>query len=69
MNAFSLPRTLLMVATGLLALLGLFAAAASRDLGLSLFGYGLMLFGVLFTFFTIKRGWDEVDLARKQQAH
>jgi hypothetical protein len=45
----------------LLALIGLFAAAASQDIGLSIFGYGLLLFGVLFAYGTIKRIFDEAE--------
>jgi hypothetical protein len=47
----------------LIALAGLFAAAAATETGLSIFGFGLFLFGVLFALNTIKRIFDRADEA------
>ncbi len=50
--------------SALLALIGLFAAAAAQEIGLSIFGYGLMAFGVLFGFGVIKRVFDAAEARR-----
>jgi hypothetical protein len=47
-----------------LALLGLFMAAAARDIGISIFGWGLLLFGVLSAFNAIKAHFDEIEARR-----
>jgi hypothetical protein len=44
---------------GVLALLGLFAAAKAQDIGMSIFGFGLIGFGLLCIFHTIKSHFDE----------
>jgi hypothetical protein len=44
---------------GLLALLGLFTAAAAQDIGMSIFGFGLIGLGVLCVFHTIKTHFDQ----------
>ena len=44
---------------GLLALLGLFAAARAQDIGMSIFGFGLIGFGLLCVFHSIKSHFDE----------
>jgi hypothetical protein len=44
---------------GLLALLGLFAAAKAQDVGMSIFGFGLIGFGLLCVFHSIKSHFDE----------
>jgi uncharacterized membrane protein (DUF4010 family) len=44
---------------GLLALLGLFTAAAAQDIGMSIFGFGLIGFGLLCVFHSIKSHFDE----------
>jgi hypothetical protein len=54
-------RTAFMVLAGLLALLGLFTAAAARDAGLAVFGWGLLGFGVLFCLSLVKRSFDEAE--------
>ena len=46
---------------GLLALLGLFAAAAAKDIGMSIFGFGLIGLGVLCIFHTIKSHFDQAE--------
>ncbi len=45
----------------LAALAGLFTAAASQDIGLSIFGYGLMGFGVFFALNMVKRHFDQAE--------
>ena len=44
---------------GLLALLGLFTSAAAQDIGMSIFGFGLIGFGLLCVFHSIKSHFDE----------
>ena len=46
---------------GLLALLGLCTAAAAQDIGMSIFGFGLIGFGVLCIFHTIKTHFDQAE--------
>ena len=46
---------------GLLALLGLFAAAKAQDIGMSIFGFGLIGLGVLCIFHTIKSHFDQAE--------
>ena len=48
--------------TTLLAIAGLFLWAKSIDLGMSVFGFGLLVFGVLFDFWLIKRHFDHDTL-------
>ncbi|MBW8269099.1 hypothetical protein [Caldovatus aquaticus] len=48
----------------LIALVGLFAAAAARQDGMSLFGLGLFAFGVLFAYGIVKRVFDAAEAAR-----
>lgn len=45
----------------LLAIIGIAAISAAQDLGMTIFGYGLFLFGVLFALFLLKRHFDHVD--------
>ena len=54
-------RVFFMVAYVVLALGGLFLAAAARDVGISIFGWGLVLFGVLNAFNAIKVHFDEQE--------
>ncbi|MCA3351863.1 MAG: hypothetical protein INF97_14820 [Roseomonas sp.] len=46
---------------GLLALLGLFAAAKAQDIGMSIFGFGLIGFGLFCIFHTIKSHFDQAE--------
>ena len=46
---------------GLLALLGLFAAAAAQDIGMSIFGFGLISFSLFCIFHTIKTHFDQAE--------
>ncbi len=54
-------RLFFLVSYGVLALVGLFLAAAARDIGISIFGWGLVLFGVLNAFNAIKVHFDEQE--------
>jgi hypothetical protein len=54
------------VALGALCtVLGLAAISASQELGLTLFGFGLAGFGVLFALFLVKRHFDHADGSAK----
>ncbi|MBR0673475.1 hypothetical protein [Neoroseomonas soli] len=54
-------RLFFMVLYGVVALLGLFMAAGARDVGISIFGWGMLLFGVLNIFNAIKVHFDEAE--------
>ena len=54
-------RVFLLGLYGLLALLGLFTAAAAQDIGMSIFGFGLIGLGVLCIFHTIKSHFDQAE--------
>jgi len=58
-------RFAFLVLGALITLAGLFLAAAARDLPLSIFAWGLVLFGILFDFSLIKRTYDEADAQRR----
>lgn len=47
-----------------IALVGLLAAGAAQDFGMTIFGFGLIGFGLLFSFSLIKRHYDELDAAQ-----
>jgi hypothetical protein len=47
-----------------LGLLGLVLAAGALDIEMSVFGYGLTGFAVLFIFHLIKRHYDRAEAAR-----
>jgi len=51
------------VLAAVVALIGLFLAGLARDLGMSMFGWGLLVFGVLFTYWSIKRHFDKQEQA------
>jgi hypothetical protein len=57
----SASRVFFMVVYGVIALLGLFLAAAARDVGITIFGWGLVAFGVLNAFNSIKVHFDEAE--------
>jgi hypothetical protein len=44
-----------------LAVLGLAAISAAQDVGMTIFGFGLFAFGVLFALFLLKRHFDHAD--------
>ncbi|HYM30057.1 MAG TPA: hypothetical protein VEU47_02075 [Candidatus Cybelea sp.] len=48
----------------LLALLGAILASRAIDVGMATFGYGLLIFGVLFAFWLMKEHYDEQDRSR-----
>jgi len=54
-------RVFFMVVYAAIALLGLFTAAAARDLGIGIFGWGMLLFGVLSVFNAIRVHFDEAE--------
>jgi len=54
-------RVFFLALYGLLALLGLFTAAAAQDIGMSIFGFGLIGCGVLCIFHTIKSHFDQAE--------
>jgi hypothetical protein len=58
---FPLSRVFFLVACGLIVLVGLFALSAAQDIGITLFGYGLVGFGLAFGFSLVKRGFDEAE--------
>ncbi len=49
------------ILSGLAGLIGLFMAAGARDIGIYVFGMGLMAFAVLFCWFMIKIAFDEAE--------
>lgn len=56
-------RVFFLMFYGLLALIGLFLAAASVDAGISIFAWGLVLFGVLNAYRTIGAHYSEAGRA------
>jgi hypothetical protein len=52
-------RVFFLALYGLLALLGLFTAAEAQDIGMSIFGFGLIGLGLLCVFHTLKTHFDE----------
>ena len=54
-------RIFFFILYGLLALLGLITAAAARDVGITIFGWDLLFFGVLNVFNLIRMHFDEQE--------
>jgi len=54
-------RVFFLVFYAVIAMVGLFLAAAARDLGITIFGWGLVAFGVLNAFNAIKVHFDEKE--------
>jgi hypothetical protein len=52
-------RAFFLIFYGVLALVGLFLAAAAKDAGITIFAWGLVLFGVLNAYRTIGVHFDE----------
>ena len=50
-----------MAVGALLAVLGLGAISAATDTAMTIFGYGLFVFGVVFALFLLKRHFDHED--------
>jgi len=57
----SAGRIFFMVLYGVLALIGVMMAAVARDIGITIFGWGLGAFGVLNAFNTIRMHFDEAE--------
>lgn len=60
-QAFPLTRVASIILCAIVALIGLFAASRATDVGFSLFGYGMIVFGYAFGFWMLKRGLDAAD--------
>lgn len=56
-------RVFFMVFYGVLAFVGLIMAGIAKDIGISIFGWGLVLFGVLNAYRTIGAHYDEAGKA------
>jgi hypothetical protein len=54
-------RVFFLIFYGLLALVGLFLAAAAKDAGITIFAWGLLLFGVLNAYRTIGMHYGEAS--------
>ena len=54
-------RVFFLALYGLLALLGLFTAAKAEDIGMSIFGFGLIGFSLFCIFHTIKTHFDQAE--------
>ena len=50
----------------LIALLGIILASHALDIGMTTFGFGLVVFAVGFVFWLIKDHWDEAERARQR---
>lgn len=66
MSTQALGYWLLGAVSVVIAMLGLFLASRAVDVGFSVFGYLLFLFGVLFVFALIKRGSDAADTGQAE---
>lgn len=58
-------RIVFLALSGVILVLGLFVAAAARDLPLAIFGWGLVLFGAFFAFTRVKQTMDEEEASRR----
>jgi hypothetical protein len=54
-------RVFFLIFYGVLALVGLFLAAAAKDVGITIFAWGLLLFGVLNAYRTIGAHFSEAS--------
>lgn len=52
----------------LAAVVGLFVWARSADLGMAVFGFSLMVFGLAFDFWLVKRHFDALERVRAGDA-
>jgi hypothetical protein len=57
-------RIAFLALSGAILVLGLFVAAAAREVPLAIFGWGLVLFGGFFAFTRVKQTMDEEEQAR-----
>jgi hypothetical protein len=53
----------------ILAILGLFLWAKSVDLGMGVFGFGLLVFGLAFDFWLLKRYFDLAERRAADEDH
>ena len=60
--------TVMMIACGLIALIGLFAAGHAVDIGMTVFGFILLVFGVGMIFLYMKQHFDALDAHREDTA-
>lgn len=63
-TGFGASHALFMVLAGALALLGVLATARAADAGFAVFGAALIVFGLGFGFWMLKRGLDAWERAR-----
>jgi hypothetical protein len=56
-------RVFFLIFYGVLALIGLFFAAAAKDAGITIFAWGLLLFGVLNAYRTIGAHYSDAGRA------
>lgn len=66
MDNQALSSWLVGAATVLLAVLGLFLASRAVDPAMTIFGFGLLVFGVLFIFKLIGRAFDGAEAPRER---
>jgi tellurite resistance protein TehA-like permease len=57
-------RIIFLALSGAILVLGLFVAAAARELPLAIFGWGLVVFGAFFAFTLVKQTMDEEEASR-----
>lgn len=53
--------------TTIMAILGLFLWAGSVDVGMGLFGFSLMVFGLAFDFWLMKRHFDIAEARARRE--
>lgn len=56
-------RAFFLIFYGICVMVGLFHAAIAQDIGITIFGFGLLAYGVFSGFFTVKMHYDEIDAA------
>jgi hypothetical protein len=55
--------------TTVMAILGLFLWARAIDIGMNIFGFGLLVFGLAFDFWFLKRHFDAADARAHGEDH
>jgi hypothetical protein len=58
-TAFPMSRLLYLAFSSVLGILGLFAIARAQDLGMTVFGAGLTIFGLAFVLFLVECAMNE----------